>query len=201
MILLVVLVAHFGLILATVLPEEVVPDPVRAAGERYVDPVFKQEWSLFAPDPLDGDVQILVRAKPAGSGDWTGWTDVYGPVLRDARSRPFSPLAGVRITLLRSALSPLKMMFFDRDSLEERRELFRSWQEPGQKPAELIALERAASQELQTRYPGTDLELVQVRLVLTLLPPAARDGGREVPLRLTLPEAEFDAGVAPRTGH
>lgn len=192
---------HFGLITLSVVPEQAVPGPVERVSSGYADPLFRQEWGLFAPDPLDGDLQIFVRARPAGSETWTEWTDIYGPIRDEVRSRPFSPRAFVRVNLLRSALSPIKVMFFENDTLSERRELLLKWQEPGSRPAELTSLDRMASAAMAEPFPDLDLEAVQTRLVLTLIPrEQQRPGQRQVPLRLTLPESKFDPQLPALSG-
>jgi hypothetical protein len=189
---------HFGLIAFSVVPEQAVPRPVERVSSGYADPLFRQEWSLFAPDPIDGDVQIFVRARPQGTDTWTEWTDIYGPIRDEVRARPFSPRAFVRVNLLRSALVPIKVMFFDNDTLSERQEVFLEWQQPESRPAELTSLDRTASAAMAERFPDLDLEAVQTRLVLTLAPrERQRPGQREVPLRLTLPESKFDPSVPP----
>jgi hypothetical protein len=192
---------HFGLITLSVLPEQAVPGPVEKVSSDYADPLFRQEWSLFAPDPIDGDVQIFVRARASDGATWTEWTDIYGPIRDEVRGRPFSSQAFVRVNLLRSALAPIKVMFFDNDTLRERQELFLKWQQPGSRPAELTSLDRTASAAMAERFPDLDLEAVQTRLVLTLVPgDRQRPGQRQVPLRLTLPEAKFDPSVPPLSG-
>lgn len=195
------LTLHFVLITLSVVPKQAVPGPVERVSSNYADPLFRQEWSLFAPDPIDGDVQIFVRAKRAGSESWTEWTDIYGPIRDEVRARPFSPRAFVRVNLLRSALVPIKVMFFDNDTLSERQEVFLKWQQPESRPAELTSLDRTASAAMAERFPDLDLEAVQTRLVLTLIPrERQRPGQRQVPLRLTLPESKFDPSVPPLGG-
>ena len=194
------LLVHFGLITLSVVPKQAVPGPVERVSSNYADPLFRQEWSLFAPDPIDGDVQIFVRARREGSNTWTEWTDIYGPIRDEVRSKPFSPRAFVRVNLLRSALAPIKVMFYDNDTLSERRELFLRWQEPESRPAELTSLDRSASAAMAERFPDLELEAVQTRLVLTMIPGERRPGQRRVPLRLTLPESRFDPAVPPLGG-
>ncbi|WP_283134924.1 DUF5819 family protein [Rhizohabitans arisaemae] len=50
--------------------------------EGYMNPYFGQNWELFAPDPIDYDARVLVRAKVKDASGWerhTGWLDVTGP--------------------------------------------------------------------------------------------------------------------------
>jgi hypothetical protein len=181
---------HF-LLIAVTIPSK---NPLSAAGEnfplRYVDPAFKQKWSLFAPDPLRGDIHLMGRARNHG-GEWTEWTEFYKPVLEEVRSSAFSPRALVRVHLIRSAVFPLRDAIGK--TVQETDLLLREWQDPDSKPAEVVSLERTAAGELAEQYPGRRFDQVQVRIVLTKLG-GSEDAG-ELLLGLTLRVAPFDNSV------
>jgi hypothetical protein len=181
---------HFLLITVTVLPDNVLSRAGDDFAVRYVEPSLRQKWSLFAPDPLSGDLQILVRARQLG-GDWTDWTDIYGPVVTDVRGTLFSARALARVTLLRSAVIPLRR--FVNNTPKETDQMLEEWRDPGTKPAEIVALEQTASGELRERYPDRRFDQVQVRLLITHLA-GTKEAGKPL-VRLTLHEARFDPSV------
>jgi hypothetical protein len=181
---------HFFLIAVTI-PSR---NPLSTAGDdfalRYVDPALKQRWSLFAPDPLSGDIHLMGRARNHG-GEWTEWTEFYKPVLEEVRSRVFSPRALVRVHLIRSAVFPLHDAMGK--TVQETDLLLREWQDPDTKPAEVVSLERTAAGELAEQYPDRRFDQVQVRIVLTKLE-GSEDAG-ELLLGLTLRVAPFDSSA------
>jgi hypothetical protein len=187
---LVAVAVHF-LLIAVTIPSR---NPLSTAGDdfaqRYVDPALKQKWSLFAPDPLNGDIHLMGRARSRG-GEWTEWTEFYKPVLEEVRSSAFSPRAVARVHLIRSAVIPLREAIGK--TAQQTDELLREWQVPDTKPAEVVSLERTAAGELRERYPGRRFDNVQVRIVLTKL--AGEEDAGELLLGLTLREAPFDNSV------
>jgi hypothetical protein len=73
------------------------PTPLRqlVPGEAlrsYMLPWFGQSWSVFAPDPINGDNEILVRARldTGVTTDWQNATDIEYAL---ARHNPFPPKA------------------------------------------------------------------------------------------------------------
>lgn len=62
--------------------------------ERYMLPWFGQSWSVFAPDPINGDNEILVRARISGdNGTPTAWVNATDVEYALAWHNPFPPKA------------------------------------------------------------------------------------------------------------
>jgi hypothetical protein len=62
--------------------------------ERYMLPWFGQSWSVFAPDPINGDNEILVRARIRGDdGTPTAWVNATDVEYALAWHNPFPPKA------------------------------------------------------------------------------------------------------------
>lgn len=70
----VVVVLHVAITLLYLNAQSFMPGPVRSAVNGYMEPVFKQSWWVFAPDPVSSNVYLSVRATtPDGSQtDWFG---------------------------------------------------------------------------------------------------------------------------------
>ncbi|MEU0564886.1 DUF5819 family protein [Nonomuraea sp. NPDC005983] len=82
------LVFHFVAIFLFVAP----PNPISAMTapivNGYLNPYFRQNWELFAPDPIDSNTHVLVRAKIRNAGgqeSQTGWLDISAPELAKVR--------------------------------------------------------------------------------------------------------------------
>ncbi|QZQ53676.1 hypothetical protein KZI27_00085 (plasmid) [Curtobacterium sp. TC1] len=62
--------------------------------ERYMLPWFGQSWSVFAPDPINGDNEILVRAQiSSDNGAATVWVSATDVEYALAWHNPFPPKA------------------------------------------------------------------------------------------------------------
>ncbi|MBT1547075.1 DUF5819 family protein [Curtobacterium aurantiacum] len=61
--------------------------------ERYMLPWFGQSWSVFAPDPINGDNEVLVRAQLRSDDSPTSWVNVTDVEYELARHNPFPPKA------------------------------------------------------------------------------------------------------------
>ncbi|MFI6890138.1 DUF5819 family protein [Streptosporangium canum] len=84
-----------------VAPWNPVYDKGASVVDGYIDPYFGQNWELFAPDPIDYNAHVLVRAKVRDATGWerhTGWTDVTEPEMAKVHGSLFpgriSRLAG-----------------------------------------------------------------------------------------------------------
>jgi hypothetical protein len=62
----------------------------------YLQPYFTQNWSLFAPNPLQNDEGIIARAKCA-DGAVTDYYDVTGPLIKETQGDRFFPSRTVRL--------------------------------------------------------------------------------------------------------
>ncbi len=71
-----VLAIHFGVTFLWNAPPNPVKDVVGGQVSSYMRPFFVQNWSLFAPDPINTEEEILVRARVPGAdgdGEVTPW--------------------------------------------------------------------------------------------------------------------------------
>lgn len=68
----------------------------------YMLPFFGQSWSVFAPEPINGDYHFNVRAL-LSDGTETGWVSATDVELSMIRYNLFPPRAGIQSTELASA--------------------------------------------------------------------------------------------------
>lgn len=77
---------------------EVVPGKALSS---YMLPMFGQSWSVFAPEPINGDYRLEVRAILPGEGEAgteTDWVDATAVELSMIQYNPFPPRAGIGST-------------------------------------------------------------------------------------------------------
>ncbi len=70
---------HLGMVFLSLAPANTVSKRHAKAVEAWVYPEFEQNWKLFAPNPLQQNVAVQVRAQIRGEGGdlrTTGWTDL-----------------------------------------------------------------------------------------------------------------------------
>ncbi|MGW0538387.1 DUF5819 family protein [Streptomyces sp. NPDC003032] len=88
-----VLLFHFSMTALYNTPFNPVQKDLSRVITGYMSPQFSQDWHLFAPDPVDADSGILVRAKvrTQDGQDVTGWTDITTPHIAKVHSQRMWP--------------------------------------------------------------------------------------------------------------
>ncbi len=72
--------------------------PTQAALTAYMIPMFGQSWSVFAPEPINGDYHFNVRAVVEVDGEEveTGWVSATDVEISMIRYNLFPPRAGIQ---------------------------------------------------------------------------------------------------------
>ncbi|MFG2680434.1 DUF5819 family protein [Streptomyces sp. NPDC048392] len=84
--------AHIGLVFLHVAPSNTLTKQHGSAVDEWVFPEFEQNWKLFAPNPLQQNISVQVRAEVStadGSIRTTGWYDLSA---EDGRAIDGNPL-------------------------------------------------------------------------------------------------------------
>ncbi|MGW7456475.1 DUF5819 family protein [Streptomyces sp. NPDC054797] len=95
-----VLAFHFGMTALYEMPFNPIKEKYGEEIDSYMLPYFAQDWHLFAPDPVDRDKGVLVRAKklqPDGSTATTEWVDVTSPTLQKLYGERLWPARDFRV--------------------------------------------------------------------------------------------------------
>ncbi len=81
--------------------------PTQKALASYMLPMFGQSWSVFAPEPINGDYHFNVRAVLDADGEeiTTGWVSATDVELSMIRYNLFPPRAGIQSTEVASSLA------------------------------------------------------------------------------------------------
>ncbi|WP_063753260.1 DUF5819 family protein [Streptomyces sp. NRRL S-87] len=70
---------HLAMVFLHVAPENTVSKAHREVVDDWIYPEFEQNWKLFAPNPLQQNIAVQVRAElrtPSGERVTTGWRDL-----------------------------------------------------------------------------------------------------------------------------
>ncbi|MEZ7001941.1 DUF5819 family protein [Streptomyces sp. AD55] len=87
----VVVCAHVGLMFLHVAPSNTLTKQHGAVVDEWIYPEFEQNWKLFAPNPLQQNVSVQVRAEVStadGGVRTTGWYDLSAQDGRAIRGNP-----------------------------------------------------------------------------------------------------------------
>ncbi|WP_455409894.1 DUF5819 family protein [Streptomyces hiroshimensis] len=184
---------HFGMTAIYHTPFNPVKEKYNKEISSYMLPYFGQDWHLFAPDPVDKDLGVLVRAKmrkPDGSTVTTQWSDATSPGLQELYDARFWPSRESRL----SSGVPTQLDSWRDTELEKIRKKNRPESAPGKEPGKEPEEEKLKdldppltqnekdNRESAVRYAqsfasacaaklwGTGVESVQVRIVSNEFP-------------------------------
>lgn len=83
---------HIGMVFLHVAPQNTVTKQHGRAVEDWVYPEFEQNWKLFAPNPLQQDIAVQVRARIRGADGGSRTTGWYDLSAQDGRAIDGNPL-------------------------------------------------------------------------------------------------------------
>jgi hypothetical protein len=180
-------VAHFALVLLVLAPWNALPHDLRGTANAYVDPILRQGWWFFAPNPPLSDRRLYVRGTYIEGGDrrTTPWLALSEPVTEAVQRDRLSSHDAVLTVLVHGMHSLTDGALLQLPPVS-RDLVIAGWRNVPRQPASLVALERVGSAALAAEYPELELEEVQLRLTLRRLPSFS---DRESPPGE--PEAEF----------
>ncbi|MFI8069412.1 DUF5819 family protein [Streptomyces sp. NPDC086033] len=83
---------HIGMVFLHVAPQNTVTKQHGKAVDDWVYPEFEQNWKLFAPNPLQQDIAVQVRARIRGADGGSRTTGWYDLSAQDGRAIDGNPL-------------------------------------------------------------------------------------------------------------
>src|SRR5918996_3894306 len=85
-------VAYVFAVAIHVVPLSAATFEMRKTTDRFLDPLFAQRWSFFAPSPPQLNTETLAQARFVDLGEGgvrtTGWLDVSGYLDAKSKQRP-----------------------------------------------------------------------------------------------------------------
>lgn len=158
----------------------------------YMEPLFQQNWRLFAPDPISEERGLLVRARiKQGDGNIleTEFYDFTSPLIEEIHSVRLFPPRRTRLVTsifqflgfqdpiadrLRSRIDALRIEeFIDEDGNIREGDFESLPLTAGEEAANLTAIElmqKVATEAAKDRWKG-DIVEIQIRIVVNEFPP------------------------------
>lgn len=89
----IVLLMHFSILALHQLPENPLQHQFKKNLLAYVDPFFSQAWTLFAPNPINSNMSLLMRFEYniSNNVDTTNWIDITEPLIKIREANFWSP--------------------------------------------------------------------------------------------------------------
>lgn len=157
---------HLTMIFLHVAPSNTLTKQHGDAVDAWVYPEFEQNWKLFAPNPLQQNVHVQVRAEvrsPAGDLRTTGWTDLTARDVEGIRGNVIP--SHTQQNELRRAWSYYTSTHDDENTANGERGLLSEQY-----------LRRIAELRYVPGVPGGDVRRIQLRSATRVIPPPAWSG-------------------------
>ena len=86
--------AHFLIVSLGLFPDNPVSHQYKLERAAYMEPLFSQNWSLFAPNPINSNMNVLYRfeAYRGGEMERSEWVDAMTPLVEAKRAHFWSPV-------------------------------------------------------------------------------------------------------------
>lgn len=189
LLLTVALTVHFVLLWFWNAPSNVIKTRLTPVLSTYVAPLLYQNWSFFAPQPVDRDMTLLARAQTS-NGVITPWFDVLGYFVAGLRQNRLSHRE-MTITSISNAILDTNQIMAQ---LHSRAGDLNYYDFPNPR-----ILYRVGADAVQSRYRHEVFNAVQIAIVAREFPRFAKrrdDAGRSPTKIASLPWHAFPETVS-----
>ncbi|SDW77482.1 hypothetical protein SAMN05444487_10665 [Marininema mesophilum] len=121
---------------------------------QYMEPLFSQNWKLFAPNPVSQNKDLWVKVRivtPEGKTKETGWKNITRPLFKKKQAERLSSEGRV-IRYLHAGMRS----FENKDTTEQKKGVW--------------MLRRAASTAITNLYPNKKVRAIKIRIVTNTFP-------------------------------
>ena len=90
----VIFIVHFSILFFYQLPDNPLKHEFKYEIHSYVDPFFTQTWTLFAPNPINSNMSLLMRFEyenKDGKSKTVDWIDITESLIEDRKKSFWSP--------------------------------------------------------------------------------------------------------------
>lgn len=155
-VLILLLIVHTLLVVLSLTPDNPVKKQYQDRIQGYMDPLFTQNWKLFAPNPVSQHRSLAAQARivdpRTGKTTESEWLDLSQPLIKQKQQNRLSSEALVT----RYIISGIR-------DYHHRNE--------GRKQNGEKMLQRAASTALQQQWPEQEIQEIRFRTILQSVPP------------------------------
>ncbi len=147
-----IVVVHLGITWLYNSPPNFVKISMARQLQAYMGYTFSQDWSFFAPNPIDRNAYLLVRGADS-SGRKTDWINVSIPLIRAVQRNRLSPYELIN-TGVSNAVFESKRAFSDLTKKSRKENVLKSY--------DLRFLYRVGAAVLLSRYAPSAVRRMQV---------------------------------------
>lgn len=168
----ILIISHFSIVIADVIPYNPITNKHQQSIDQYMNPVFSQNWHLFAPEPVAHNDGIQVKVEFADSRD-SGWVDITTPMIDEMHKNYFSPLnrmARISTGIVSELTSEEELVLNYRKKLEESdgkknevKELDKQQEKKFEQNEELLY--RYGSAYVKYLYPEDKVKSIELRII------------------------------------
>ena len=167
-----ILSIHFLIVILNVMPMNPISNKHKKDINEYMQPLFVQNWHLFAPDPVSHNesIQIKVGIKDEIQSDWI---DITTPLIDEMHKNYFSPLnrmARISTGVISEVTGEEELVLDYRKKLEEsndKKEVVKELDKQREekfKQSEII-LYRYGSSYAKYLFPNEAIEDIEIRIL------------------------------------
>jgi hypothetical protein len=188
--------AHLTLIELGNLPNNPISLAASDVVERYVHPLFVQNWNFFAPEPISMTVTVWARAATCdrhGRCSATGWHDISDPLIESERQNRLTSLEIVQLMLSNAAIE-----FENRAAAAGKLHHQKGQSDAGRTlaysidPLDAMILARTSAAALRQTYPAKRFDRIQFGLSSYPFPRFTHMREADQPLSAPIVPAEWN---------
>ncbi|TDO13455.1 hypothetical protein DFO69_1904 [Bacillus subtilis] len=183
-------VFHFSFTLLYNFPLNPISNKYYDTIQNYMEPLFKQNWKLFAPNPVSTNNILYIRGEykdKTGELKKTEWIDASTPLNNVVHNNRLTPLrleSSMKSSIVAELLNRIDR---DKDYLKNL---------DVDKSEEFMILNRFSSKVLNEVYPNYHFSNVEKKVVVNLFPEYGKGNETEKNFEINLPTQSFTLPMA-----
>lgn len=165
---------HFLMVLFFNSPENELSKPYKTLNKAYMEPIFFQDFKLFAPDPVTSNQTLYIRGTYRDrhkNGLHTEWINITAPIASSIQENRFSSQQYIKTTVTHAVGTMVRAYFTDKKDFLKR---YRYTGDVRKLPYSMVVLNRLGSGELQKKYPDLQFESMDMKIEVERFPPYAK---------------------------
>ncbi|PEQ01700.1 DUF5819 family protein [Bacillus toyonensis] len=176
---------HFTFTLLYNFPLNPISNKYNDSIQHYMNPLFKQNWKLFAPNPVSTNNILYIRGEYTDKNEElkkTEWVDASTPfntIIHNNRLTPLRLVASMKSSLISEILNETTS---DKDYLEKLNV---------SEDEDLIVLNRFSSNVLNEIHPNYKFLNVEKKIVVNVFPEYGKGKETEKNYEINLPTQPF----------